>query len=90
MTARDVADAYNLGDDETLIIVESEASAYGNCHWAAYWRTDQKWVPDGVRGQLFYGNLDEHLARDEHFGRKVRVIPFRPSEVQPDLFEVQS
>lgn len=66
--------------------IESDPDKYGFCHWASYWRTDQAWVPDGVRGQLSRGNLDEELARKAHFGRNVRVIPFGTSDSQPDLF----
>lgn len=44
---------------------------YGRFQFTAFWLTDQEWVPDGIRGQVFYTNLAKFIARSSG---PVRVV----------------
>jgi hypothetical protein len=46
----------------------------GRLRFVAYWLTDQEWVPNGVRGQVFNTSLADFIARDEKDGKTVRVV----------------
>lgn len=52
---------------------EVRTDALGRAHFTAFWRTDQEWVPGGVRGQCFHANLDDWIERHRQLGRPVYV-----------------
>ncbi|RKR92646.1 hypothetical protein BDK92_7088 [Micromonospora pisi] len=59
----------------TEVIVHVDLSRPADDHnrrqFDAFWPTDQEWVPDGVRGQVFRSDLDKFIER--HNG-PVRVV----------------
>jgi hypothetical protein len=51
--------------DETIVHHHADVRPddLGRFQFVAYWLTDQEWVPDGIRAQVFNTNLDEFIAR---------------------------
>lgn len=69
----------------------SRPDSYNRFRFIAFWLTDQPWVPDGVRGQVFMTDLDRFTADVERRGGSVRVLTedadpelplFQPSPIQ--------
>lgn len=56
--------------DEVLVHVKTRPDCSGRQTFLAFWLTDQPWVPNGVRGQVFSTVLDEFTARH---GEPVRI-----------------
>lgn len=52
---------------------------HNRVRFTAFWLTDQEWVPDGVRGQVFHSDLDRFVADDAQRGRTVRVVDTKPT-----------
>lgn len=61
--------------NEVIVHQTSDATPdeFGRTRFVAYWPTNQKWVPSGVRGQVFFTDLSRFVAEQEAEGRKVRV-----------------
>lgn len=61
--------------DEILVEVHGEPDNFDRTPFAAYWLTDQEWVPGGVQAQLFQTSLRWFTGRAEMLGQTVRVLP---------------
>lgn len=51
--------------DETIVHPDpaSKPDERGRTRFTAFWITNQEWVPNGIRAQIFYTNLDDFVTR---------------------------
>jgi hypothetical protein len=73
--------------DEVIFEVANNAQPdnLNRIRFHAFWLTDQPWVPNGVRGQVFHADLGRYLAQEHALGHPVRVINAVGSQQGPVL-----
>ena len=61
---------------EVIVYVPSgqQPDSLNRTRFIAFWITDQDWVPTGVRGQVFFADLNEVIADVKRRGEHVRVV----------------
>jgi hypothetical protein len=62
-------------DNETIVWYSADRKFddVGRIQFTAFWM-DEWLTPAGVRGQVFFTNLAEFIARDAERGKTVRVV----------------
>ena len=74
MTTPARADFTSDRHDIVHVAADARPDFLNRVQFFAFWRTDQEWVPGGVRGQVFHTDLDAWVKRNEERGRTVTVI----------------
>lgn len=62
--------------NELIVHVDQDATpdGFNRVQFFAYWPTDQEWVLNGVRAQIFFADLDAFVERAKERGDNVRLI----------------
>jgi hypothetical protein len=63
----------DLTEGEVAVVIHCEPDDFGRVDLVVFWLEDYL-TPAGVRGQVFFANLAEFLARHERCGVKVRGL----------------
>jgi hypothetical protein len=63
----------DLTEGEVAVVIHCEPDDFGRVGLVAFWLEDYL-TPAGIRGQVFFANLAEFLARHERCGVKVRGL----------------
>jgi hypothetical protein len=76
MTSQTPSPSDFASSSEVLIHHYEDAvpDSLGRLQFVAYWLTDQEWVPNGVRAQVFNTNLAAFIDDEEIKGNQVRVV----------------
>lgn len=71
-------DEFSTATEFIVHVGGSAPDLFGRTQFAAFWPTDQEWVPGGVRGQVFFASLEEFVARQRDQGYTVRTVDMEP------------